>query len=94
MRLSQFPQLFPCLDKLLDGLGAGHRRRLLQAAFPVGFTIEIPDVLGAQEGEPLLELLELFFGEDMVFLQVKAPSHNGGILAWRIKHEADKIKES
>jgi hypothetical protein len=44
--LTQLPHLFPRLDKLLDCLGTGETR-LLKAAFPMGFTVEIPDVLKA-----------------------------------------------
>jgi hypothetical protein len=42
-------------------------------------------------------LLELFFGEDIVLLEVRAPRHNGGILAYslfiRLCDTMNKIKE-
>jgi hypothetical protein len=80
--LSPLPESFPCLDQSLDGAGAWEST-FLQAAGTVGIAVEILDVLRAEERQAPLELFQLFLGQNVVSLYVRAPYHGPKIYHFR-----------
>jgi hypothetical protein len=73
------PHLFPCLDESLEGSRAGDAT-FLEAARVVRLTVEILNVLRAQERQASLELFQVFLTPNVVFAYVGTPGHSASSL--------------
>jgi hypothetical protein len=71
------PQLLPRLNELLYRTSGGESL-IVEAAFSVGFAIEIFDVRHTQQGQSTLQFFQIVFGEGFVFREVGPACHDEG----------------
>jgi len=76
--LLRFPQLFPCLDKLLHGSRCGEGTAVNDSTIAVRTLIKVEHCMRIQAGEVLAQLFQMLTAEHIFgFVELRPPSHDG-----------------